>query len=72
MIDQVHTNQQRINKVRSVLIAIERLLNTRINGTDDTPALQIVGLQSAAKEAEGSLEAIEKFMADNNTLGRTE
>ena len=70
MLDQVHTNQERITKVRSVFIAIEELTKTltKVRGENDILVQTLVGLVDAAKEADGSLEAIEKFLDDRNAL----
>ncbi len=70
MMDQVHTNKERIDKVRSVFIAIEELTKTltKVRGENDILVMTLVGLVDAAKEADGSLEAIEKFLDDHNAL----
>ena len=54
-IDKVHTTEERIYKIRSVFEAIQHMAD---NHPNDPAAID--ALLEAAKEAEGSLKAIEK------------
>jgi len=70
MRDQVHTNQQRIEKIRSVFTAVHELTATlrAAQGSGDMLVQTLEGISLEAGEAAGSLEAIEKFLADRNAL----
>jgi hypothetical protein len=70
MRDKVHTNEQRINKIRSVFVAVHELKRTleALKGADHPLVLTLEGIKQETIEAEGSLEAIEKFLADRNAL----
>lgn len=74
MKDRVHTNRERIEKVRSVFVAIEELTDTvrEMRGTDDLLTHTLIGIRDAALEADGSLEAIESFLAERNALDKVE
>lgn len=70
MRDQVHTNQQRIEKIRSVFTAVHELTATlrAAKGSGDMLVQTLEGISLETGEAAGSLEAIEKFLADRNAL----
>ena len=74
MKDKVHTNRERIEKVRSVFTAIEELTSTlrEVRGEGDVLFQTLVGLTDAAIEADGSLKAIESFLAERNALDKVE
>ena len=74
MLDQVHTNQQRIEKIQSVFTAVFALTETLklTQGENDPLILTLEGISDEAGEAQGSLEAIEKFLGDRNALTRVE
>ncbi len=55
MIDNVHTNRERIDKIRSVFEAVEYMLEHHA----DNPVAALHSLNEAAKEAEGCLQAVE-------------
>lgn len=71
MRDQVHTNQQRIDKIRSTFTAIQGLTETLklARGEHDPIVLTLNGIVDEANEADGSLEAIETFLEQRNALG---
>ena len=70
MLDQVHTNEQRIEKIQSVFTAILGLKETLklTRGEHDPIVLTLEGISDEAGEAQGSLEAIEKFLGDRSAL----
>ena len=57
MIDEVHTTEERIYKIRSVFDAIQHMAD---NHAHDPKCFD--SLLEAAKEAEGSLKAVEKTL----------
>lgn len=70
MLDQVHTNEQRIEKIQSVFTAIFALAETLKLAHDkhDPLILSLDGITAEAGEAQGSLEAIEKYLGDRKAL----
>ena len=70
MLDQVHTNEQRIEKIQSVFTAVFALTETlKLTSDEHDPlVLTLGGIVDEANEASGSLDAIEKYLGDRNAL----
>ena len=66
MKDMVHTNQQRLDKIRG-LIAGVRSVNPSLSIES-----QLISLTSLASEVEGSIDAVEGFLRSKNQLNEKE
>ncbi len=68
MLDTVHTYEERIEKIRSVFRAIEHM---QAQGDNISREQALTSLNEAAKEAEGCIDAIEVFIANEDCLDVT-
>lgn len=67
MKDVYHTNEQRLNKIRGLIEGIRQL-----QPDDAFLEGRIASLNELAGEAEGSVDALEFFLAERKALDRTE
>lgn len=72
MTDTLHTNEQRITKIRGVLEAINRLTTSPRITTDPELRYLMDDLATLANESSESLDGLEKFLADRKALGGVE
>ena len=68
MKDTLHTNQQRIEKIRGLIEYIHMLQGGSFSAA--FAADRLTSLLDLAQEAEGSLDAIEDFLRERKALDR--
>lgn len=66
--DIIHTNEQRIEKIRNTLKSIERI---QVGNMTDIYG-QLESLATLAVEAQSSLKGIEQFLEERNALDLVE